>query len=75
MTANVSDDALGMREFGSSNKSSIQVPPFTGVLEEVFPVLGGPHAPNTRSNPTKQEKVLKRERNPGCLSIVSSMIP
>jgi len=34
MSENVSDEALGISESGSSYKSSIQVPPLTGVPAE-----------------------------------------
>ena len=76
MSENVSEDALGISELGSSNRSSVHVPPLTGVppplLDGALPGLGAPHAASSRSSPAKKEKAIMRDRGLGLLSIVSS---
>jgi hypothetical protein len=74
MSEKVSDEALGISESGSSYRSSVQVPPFTGVPVVVVEdgVVGAPHALNTKISSEKRERTIAREWGLGLLSIRSS---
>src|SRR6266567_469299 len=77
IAANVSFEALVISESGSSNRSSIQVPPLTGVPALVVGVVvvGVPpvlQALSSRSTTARAEKDILRKRGLGFLSIVSS---
>ena len=76
MSENVSDEALGIRESGSSYKSSVQVPPLTGVPPPVEGggVLGAPHALNQRISSEQKDKTISRERGLDLLGIRSSSV-
>jgi hypothetical protein len=74
---NVSDEALGIKESGSSNKSSVHVPPLTGVPAEVLDDEDDegeplPQALRISTNIAAREKDIIRKRGLGFLSIVSS---
>src|SRR2546421_5179781 len=79
MAANVSVEALGISESGSSNRSSIQVPPLTGVppVEDVgVVVVGVPpvlQALSSMSTTARAEKDSMRKRGRGFLNIVPSL--
>src|SRR3989442_8659904 len=75
IAANVSFEALGRSESGSSNRSSIQVPPFTGVPPSegvLAPGAAPPQALSNRLSMNKKEKAIINGRN--FLSIMSSLI-
>src|SRR6266699_1831782 len=75
ITANVSEEALGIREFGSSKRSSVQVPPLTSLpVAGVLPGAGAPQAPSKRISTAAMEKAIIRDRDGGLLSIKSSLI-
>src|SRR5579875_1774754 len=77
MSEKVSDEALGIRESGSSYRSSVQVPPLTGVPADGVPLLpglvvGAPHALNSKISSEKRERTIAREWGLVLLSIRSS---
>ena len=74
ITANVSEEPLGIREFGSSKRSSVQVPPLKTLPAGVLPGAGAPQAPSKRISTAAMEKAIIRDRNGGLLSIKSSLI-
>jgi hypothetical protein len=67
---------LGIKELGSSYRSSVHVPPFTGVPVEVFVEVDDEDAPpqalSISSSIATREKDIIRKRGLGLLSIVSS---
>src|SRR5438552_3827307 len=74
ITAKVSEEPLGIREFGSSKRSSVQVPPLTPLPAGVLPGAGAPQAPSKRISTAAMEKAIIRDRDGGLLSIKSSLI-
>src|SRR5437660_144250 len=75
MSANVSDGTLGRSELGSSNRSSIQVPPLTALPPPGggVPGVGAPQALSTRISNARKENAIIRDRGFGLLSIISSL--
>jgi hypothetical protein len=73
---NVSEEPLGIKEGGSSYRSSVQVPPFTGVpaegVDEDDEDEAPPHALRMSNSIAMMEKDIIRRRGLGFLSIVSS---
>jgi hypothetical protein len=75
ITANVSEEPLGIREFGSSKRSSVQVPPLTALpVVGVLPGAGALQALSKRISAAAREKAIIRVRNGGLLSIKFSSI-
>jgi hypothetical protein len=73
---NVSTEPLGIKELGSSYRSSVHVPPLTGVpaegVDEVDVDEVPPQALSISSSIATREKDIIRKRGLGFLSIVSS---
>jgi len=76
ISENVSEEPLGIKELGSSYRSSVHVPPFTGVpaegVDEVDVDEVPPQALSISSSIATSEKDIIRKRGLGFLSIVSS---
>jgi hypothetical protein len=72
----VSEEALGINESGSSYRSSVQVPPLTGVPAEVLDDDDEDEAPpqalRMSNSIATREKDIIRKRGLGFLSIISS---
>src|SRR2546421_9423173 len=72
ITADVSEEPLGIREFGSSKRSSVQVPPLAALpLVGVLAGAGAPQALSKRISTAAREKAIIRDRDGGLLSIKS----
>jgi len=67
---------LGIKELGSSYRSSVHVPPFTGVpaevVDDVDDVEAPPQALRISMSIATREKDIIRKRGLGFLSIISS---
>src|SRR5437879_13892816 len=75
ITADVSEEPLGIKEFGSSKRSSVQVPPLTALpVAGVLAGAGAPQALSKRISTAAREKAIIRDRDGGVLSIKSSSI-
>jgi hypothetical protein len=76
ISENVSEEPLGIKELGSSYRSSVHVPPLTGVPAEGVvddvDVDDPPQALSISSSIATREKDIIRKRGLGFLSIVSS---
>jgi len=73
---NVSEEPLGIKELGSSYRSSVHVPPFTGVpaegVEDDDDDEAPPQALSMSNSIATREKDIIRKRGLGFLSIISS---
>jgi hypothetical protein len=73
---NVSEEPFGIKELGSSYKSSVHVPPLTGVPAEVVDDDDEDEAPpqalRISNSIATREKDIMRKRGLGFLSIFSS---
>src|SRR6266702_4042770 len=76
ISENVSEEALGSKESGSSYRSSVHVPPLTGVpadgVEDDDEDEAPPHALSISNSIATREKDIIRKRGLGFLSIISS---
>jgi len=73
---NVSEEPLGIKELGSSYRSSVHMPPFTGVpaegVEDDDDDEAPPQALSMSNSIATREKDIIRKRGLGFLSIISS---